>query len=259
MPSSFPGMDPYLENPGIWPGFHRWLIMTLAEDLSARLRPRYWVGVEERAYIALPDDHLLVGVPDASVISTSTNPGSSGPTTATLSRGVEVGVPLPETVRERYLEIRKPATRELVTVVEVLSPWNKQSASGREEYLRKREAVLGSGTNLVEIDLLRTGRRMPTLRAVAPYDYGVLVSRGGFASRAVLIPFSVRDPIPEFPVPLRPEEDTEVNLGQLVSLAYDRGGYDLVLDYSTSPVPELAEDDWLWAQSVVARAVKKEQ
>lgn len=48
MPSPFPGMDPYLEHPGLWPGFHNLLIANLADDLSPHLRPRYYVAVEQR-------------------------------------------------------------------------------------------------------------------------------------------------------------------------------------------------------------------
>ena len=46
MPSPFPGMDPYLEDPPIWPGFHH----SLAEDIKAQLNgligPKYYADVE---------------------------------------------------------------------------------------------------------------------------------------------------------------------------------------------------------------------
>ncbi|WP_143437986.1 DUF4058 family protein, partial [Hydrocoleum sp. CS-953] len=34
MPSPFPGMDPYLEHPDLWPGLHLFLISNLAQLLS---------------------------------------------------------------------------------------------------------------------------------------------------------------------------------------------------------------------------------
>ncbi len=40
----FPGMDPWLENPIIWPGVHNWLITAIADDLAPKLAPRYFVG-----------------------------------------------------------------------------------------------------------------------------------------------------------------------------------------------------------------------
>jgi Protein of unknown function (DUF4058) len=45
MPSPFPGMDPYLEHPEVWPGFHLLLIAALAESLTPQLRPKYAVVV----------------------------------------------------------------------------------------------------------------------------------------------------------------------------------------------------------------------
>jgi Protein of unknown function (DUF4058) len=59
------------------------------------------------------------------------------------------------TIKERYLEVREVATKELITVIEVLSPTNKRS-EGRSLYETKRIKILTSMTNLVEIDLLRS-------------------------------------------------------------------------------------------------------
>ena len=55
MPSPFPGMDPYLEHPALWPGLHSRLIVGLADDLGPILRPRYYVEVEERVYLLTPE------------------------------------------------------------------------------------------------------------------------------------------------------------------------------------------------------------
>ena len=60
------------------------------------------------------------------------------------------------TVREAFIEIRTANAREdLVTVIEILSPTNKEPGPGREEYIRKQQDVMGSFVHLVEIDLLR--------------------------------------------------------------------------------------------------------
>ena len=34
MPSPFPGMDPYLEHPNLWPELYHWLISEIARFLS---------------------------------------------------------------------------------------------------------------------------------------------------------------------------------------------------------------------------------
>jgi hypothetical protein len=96
--------------------------------------------------------------------------------------GVEVLVPAPEELLlQRYLEVRDlQAGEEVVTVVEVLSPSNKHNkrpGEGRDDYIAKRTAVLAVRTNLVEIDLVRSGPRLPALGAPQGADYGILVSR----------------------------------------------------------------------------------
>src|SRR5207248_2842009 len=74
-------------------------------------------------------------------------------------------------VREVFLEIRDAQSRHVVTVVEVLSPFNKAAGPGRELYVEKQRQVLESDANLVEIDLLRRGE--PTVAAPADALYSV--------------------------------------------------------------------------------------
>ena len=64
----FPGMDPWLEHPDLWPDVHNRLIASIADALSEKLRPRYFVGVEEHAYLWTPTvlDRLIV--PDLAVL-----------------------------------------------------------------------------------------------------------------------------------------------------------------------------------------------
>src|SRR5215217_1667549 len=52
MASPFPGMDPYLEGPGRWPGVHTRLITAIADILTEQLRPRYFVDVQDRVYVS---------------------------------------------------------------------------------------------------------------------------------------------------------------------------------------------------------------
>ena len=68
MNSPFPGMDPYLEHPALWPDVHNSLIATLRDELAQAVAPRYYVALEQRAYLLTPDDIVLVGRPDISVV-----------------------------------------------------------------------------------------------------------------------------------------------------------------------------------------------
>jgi len=58
MISPFPGMDPYLEDIGLWPDVHHGLISEMQAVLNRRLRPKYHVRVEERVYISDENVHV---------------------------------------------------------------------------------------------------------------------------------------------------------------------------------------------------------
>jgi hypothetical protein len=115
-----------------------------------------------------PDDvSIFLGRPDASVISAKASARLREATTeyatAAEPREIDVDVPMNDRVNETHLEIHEATTRQLITMLEVLSPVNKQSKDGREQYLDKRGQVLLTRTHLVEIDLLRAGSPMPVI------------------------------------------------------------------------------------------------
>lgn len=253
MPSPFPGMDPYLEHPDLWPDVHNRLIAALGDDLSPRLRPRYYVALEERTYLEEPAELVLVGRPDLAVVAR----GGTSETDTEVSRvpaRVEVELPMVEPVRETYLEVRTAAAGEVVTVIELLSPANKRPGTGRRVYLEKREIVLSTRTSLVEIDLLRSGDPMPTLGIPVVSHYRILISRPRRRPKADLFPFGVRDPIPTFPIPLRRDEaEPDVDVSRVLHSLYDRASYDLRIDYRLAPPPPLAPADAEWA-AVLLRA-----
>jgi hypothetical protein len=247
MKPTFPGMNPYLENPELWSEVYSWLIVLLARSLNPLLIPKYRAAVEKRVY----SDSLLVGIPDVSVFQTKL-PASQPTTTAkTLSQPLKVNVPMIEEVRESYLEIRQVGTGKVVTAIEVLSPKNKRVGEGRDKYNTKRMSVLDSRSHLVEIDLLRTGNPQPILGLVRS-DYRILVSRADKRPEAELYPFNLRDPIPVFQLPLQPnDEEPIVNLYEILQEVYEEAALDLVIDYSQQPVPLVAEETFQWIQTLL--------
>lgn len=251
MPTPFPGMDPYLERPGLWEEVHTGLITGIQQFLAPLVRPRYRVAVERRAYLAVLSPNDLVGKPDVLVVSPAREPGQAAPAPASVPVAPQVAeLPMVEEVIERYLEIREVTTGDVITVLEILSHSNKSSHQGREQYERKRLAVLASLTNLVEIDLLRAGAPMPMRVAGNGTlgDYRLVVSRSQHRPQADVYLFSVRDAIPAIPMPLRPgEAEPVLALNQIVHDLYDRAGYDLAVDYSRPPVPPLAGAEAQWA------------
>jgi len=257
MPLPFPGMNPYLENPDLWPEVHHLLIGLLAETLNPQLLPTYRVAIEKRVYQLSGEDALLIGIPDVAIAAAkpSTIRSASVALATPAAQPVAVMLPMPIEVQEGYLEVREVATQAVVTVIEVLSPANKRSGRGREAYLQKRDLVLGSHTHLVEIDLLRSGAAMPMAGAGAASDYRIVVSRQERRPHAELYPFGLPDPIPPFVVPLKPgSEEPVVELDRLLQTVMDRAGLAVVLDYQSDPTPALSPDAQVWLEGVLKQA-----
>ena len=245
MPSPFPGMDPYLES-HFWPGFHTAFMVELAAQLQAVLRPRYIVRIEERTYLDTPSDEPGIGILDASVVREAQEAYRTE-----TPWSVEVTVPIPEKARERYLKIFSLPEKTLVTAIELLSPSNKRPGNGRNKYLRKREAVLASHTNFVEIDFLRAGTRMPVIGDLPDYDYSVLICKSG-TRKATVYPFTIRHILPTVNIPLiRSELEVEISLHKVFSETYNRSALDLQLDYRGETKPPLNEEDRAWVGALL--------
>ncbi len=255
MPSPFPGMNPYLEDPALCPGIHGRLIVAIADYLSPQLRPKYFVAIEERIYQTTSDDRLLVGIPNIIVKirqSITDSPITNIAVAAPKSEPIKVKIPMPVSIREGYLEVREVETEVLITTIEILSPTNKRTGKGRQIYEEKRAQVLASRSNLVEIDLLRKGDPMPMMGNDIQSHYRILVCRGDRRPYADLYAFNLQDIIPSFALPLR-SGDTEpiIDLQALLNEVYDIYGYDLVVDFSQQSVPALSETDAAWVDALL--------
>ena len=260
MPSPFPGMDPYLEQPVFWSSFHSRIIVAIADAIEAMLDPQYYVEVETRTYYSDDDNSVLIGIPDAIVVSsppsdpTVDHPTSGESTVAVQQRPQQVTVPVPLEVNERYLEIREVTTGTVITAIEVLSPKNKRTGKGRIADEEKRSAVLGSLTHLIELDLLRSGEPMAMKGSVPTTAYRILISRSTRRPVADLYGFTVRESLPTFPVPLkRGEQELFLPLQQVFDGVYDRSRYQSRIDYrQPPPPPPLSDIDQQWLDVLLA-------
>jgi hypothetical protein len=240
-------MDLYLEERDVWPDVYHSLISAIRDALAAQVAPAYYVAIEQRVTMVEMESEERVRRPDAAIIPTGAPSVPSGgvavaeapPTTA-----LAVTLPEFEEVREGYLEIRDVGNHVVVTAIEVLSPTNKQSGEGRQEYEKKRRKVLCSATSLIEIDLLRAGEPM-RMEPLPQTDYRLLVSRGWEHPHATLRAFSMRQAIPAVSVPLQwSEREVSLALGELLAQVYDRARYDLRVDYRAAPPePALSAED----------------
>jgi hypothetical protein len=258
-------MDPYLESRTLWKGVHDGLIYRMLEDLQPQVQPRYVVVLEGRLLLQpldrpLPVEELRSGRSDLSV-KEETRLGPRQASAAVLPPPAADEVAVPEWVEEpelriwhSYLEVRDPQSGQVVTVIELLSPWNKSPGQGQEEYRAKQRTLLLSDTNLVEIDLLRTGAHTVAvpLARLSPSDYRICIHRVARPDGFELIRFSVRDPLPRLAIPLRSEDqDVVLDLPSVFRRVYDTGAYHRLVDYSTDVESPLADADTLWVDELL--------
>ncbi len=267
MTSLFPGMNPYLENPDLWSEVHHRLITAIADEITSHLSQQYRVAIEKRTYRMNTEDSILIGIPDLAILSTKIDDKKSDLASRqtgimtlpeTRNKSVTVTLPFPLEIKEGYLEIREIATGKVVTIIEILSPTNKLTKEGRKAYLKKREQILGSDTNLVEIDLIRAGEKMPMISKIGETDYRLLIVRSHRLPSAQLFAFSVRETIPDITIPLQPnEEEIELNLQDLLLEISERARFDLTLNYDLDPVPNLLIQDREWLDILLKEKGKR--
>lgn len=254
MPSPFPGMDPYLEERAIWPDLHQRLIAYISEALQPQLRPKYVARIGERVQLAAPRRSY---VPDALLVRTAREPAPALETSETETPAADEPqiVAFPDEAR-RVIEIIYRESGEVVTLIEVLSPANKEG-EGREQYLRQQADLLATKVNLVEIDLLGYGQetalaRRAMLGEPPDWRYRVSVSRGRRRHELEVYAVSLRQRLPRPRIPLRPPDpDAVLDLPAVFNRCYDVGGYDLLVDYSQPPPTPLRESERTWLAALL--------
>lgn len=264
MPSPFPGMDPFLEAQGKWEDFHNKLLGDMERHLAQILPPRYAVRLGERSYIDFLEpetehsgQHLFK--PDLGIKSSQGNSGHSSQTSILEQTAVDMEGLVETEFREIFIEIRDmdPGLR-LVTGIEVLSPSNKRPGTvGWYQYERKRKAFLEGHANLVEIDLLRGGARMPMKGAWPDSPFYVMVLRKENAPQVKVWPAHFREPLPDIPIPLAPPDaDLALPLQPLVHGIYERSRYEREINYGQSLRPPLAPEEKGWVEEQIRRRVQ---
>jgi Protein of unknown function (DUF4058) len=267
MPSPFPGMDPYLENPEIFPDLHDSMITYIREALQASLPAPYFAALGRRIWIEV--SRRSVG-PDVEIRRPRSSPAYRAEQAATVqtassvaARPVVVKVPHDE-FREPFVEIytRGDEGKRLVTSIEVLSLSNKtQGEQGRELYRRKQAELLASKVNFVEIDLLRGGEHVTAvpldlaLDVCGVFDYHISVHRFDDRETFFVYPNRLEERLPTLDVPLLPgDSSVTLDLQSVFERCYDAGPYNREIRYAEDAiVPPLSADKMSWLARVLDR------
>jgi len=252
MPSPFPGMNPYLEQADVWQDFHQSMMPVLREMLSEQVRPAYIVKVEELLFIheLSAEEMRFLGRSDVSVTEGRRDRDASTAAGVIEAPAYALAPVAQDVEHHSLLEVRDRRQRDLVAVIELLSPTNKNPGPDREQYLAKRRQLLASRAHLIELDLLRGGPRLP-LEDLPDSDYYAMVSRAEERPRVGIWPVHLREPLPTVPVPLRsPDPDASLDLQQALHRVYDAAGYEDYV-YAGAPEPQLPPDDLAWTNELI--------
>jgi hypothetical protein len=227
---------------------HAQLASAFIRQLNPQILPRY-IALQTRRFVReRPDgEDLLIeeNLPDVSVHrqrSDRAGPGVREALVPPLRMITVMRAPVPHVT----VEIRDVERRHLVAAIEILSPTNKRR-EGRREYLRRRERLLDSDAHLLEIDLLRKGRRVPMQRELPPAPYFVFLSRAEQRPITEVWPIDLGQPLPVVPVPLRAGEgDARLDLQRALTMVYDEYGLNHMIDYSKPPGVALTAEQAAW-------------
>ncbi len=259
MPTPFPGMDPYLEDPDVWRDAHHWFISAAGDQLQPQLNSRgYYIAVESRIWLERPEQSVY---PDVSVLRAqqrlpTTSESAGG--TLVADQPLRLNV-LENEIREDYLQIYEIDTRNLITGIEFVSPSNKSDRKARRLYVRKRRRLWAGDINIVEIDLLRGGKpivRLPdsVLGKMQSGTYVINILRVE-SSDYEFYPVDLRSRLPRVGIPLKPEEpDVVLDLQAALARVYEAGAYHLRIDYNREPIPPLDGENARWAGKLLEDA-----
>jgi hypothetical protein len=251
-------MDPYLEGE-MWQEFHSTLANAIRGQILAALPPTYTALLAKRYIVDQTSTDPRTIYPDVHIAKIAESlPAYTverGP-----ARGFQPHLPIrlvnPQIVTEKIpvlsIEIRDVAKRRLVTLIEILSPANKRG-QGAWEYQSRRRELLKRHVHLLELDLLRVGRRIPLWGELPSAAYYIMLSRANDRPATEVWPVALAQPLPPTPIPLlSPDADLTLDLQGAVDACYDLVHYERLLDYTAAPPPPpLAADEMAWVEATL--------
>jgi len=253
----FPGVNPYIEAEWYWGDFHTHFLVELSLQLLDRLPGNYDARIKEQALLLTPDEKKI-REPDISVTQSGTpyrgSEAKSVGGTAVANEPVLLEM-LPLTLIEEtlvWIEIIHREDDELITSIELLSPTNKDTR-GREDFRAKRNALLRAGVHLVDLDLLLGGDRFEFREPLPPAHFYAFIARGQAKRMVEVHRWTLHDPLPTIPIPLRaPDKDATIDLQDVYQTTFDRARYPRRLEYGR-PLVNVDAASQNWAAETAAK------
>jgi hypothetical protein len=221
---------------GIFHAFHHDWITEISRALNRGILPAEFYALPEQIAGGLGPDVL-----------TLRRPGNGTPNVDSPSGGVALAVtPPPVRIRMRSeanqyaakakaVAIRHVTHHQVIAMVEIVSPGNKNNQQGLAAFVDKARAALAAGIHLLIVDLFPPGLRDPhgihgtiwghdadEAYTVAPEKPLTCVSYiGGAGAEAFIEPRAVGELLPDMPVFLTPDVYVTVPLEATYQAAWD--------------------------------------
>ena len=203
-------IDPWAEAARYFHQIHGCII----SDLLERLR----LPLLQLGYIAARETSLQIAErvkPDVAIRNPNLAPDEINKwdyAAAAAAVLLEPGINIEDAVPElEAVKISQIESRELVTVIEIISPSNKDLLADMEYYQHRRDRLVkDKGINVVEIDLTRSVKRLVRDLVASTYPYHIAIH---LPHDAWLIGWEYGDLLKAFALPLRNEVipiDTQV-------------------------------------------------
>ena len=220
---------------GIFHGFHTRWIVYLASVLNRGVLPKgYLADCEQIVIEPDPDDSSKI-VPDLVALRSPVSPRDGG--TALLDR-MPAARAIPVTAArppQRHIAVRHRSGREVVALIEIVSPANKDRAEHLDKFVSRVVGAVERGVSVVVIDLFPPRRHDPDgindvilrelystpdeLPATAPLTVASYIA--GLGHWAFAEHFAVGEELPTMPLFLSAERYVEMPLAQSYRTAWD--------------------------------------
>jgi len=221
---------------GTFHDFHTGWIVHLRETLNGGLLPEgYYAMAEQRAGQAIPDVLTLKTAGAEKLSSGSGGPVALAEAPPKVALTMRADENTQYALRRRTLTIRHRSGDEIVALVEIASPANKDRASAVRDFVEKAAASLGQGYHLLVVDLFPPGPHDPRglhgaiwdwIGAGQPYEVpdGKPLTLAAYVANvlpsAFVEPLAVGVTLPDMPLFLDPEWYVNVPLEETYATAY---------------------------------------
>lgn len=223
---------------GIFHAFHHDWITYIAHALNHGLLPSGYYALPEQLAGGLGPDVLTLRLPTRNGPTEGASPSAGGMALALVPPKVRLHMRSEANryaARAKAVTVRHVSRHQVVAMVEIVSPGNKNNQSGLDAFVRKAREALAAGVHLLLVDLFPPSSRDPhgIHRAVWGDDCGpdyalpadqplTCVSYIGGAAAEAFVEFrAVGDALPEMPLFLTTEEYVDVPLETTYQSAWD--------------------------------------